>query len=139
MKIPARAHHGHGFATFTAVVMISIVGTSLLALTLLFQADHERSMSQGAEVQLRQLLIAGAAAAVDAVGQDPQITGIQTLQTPADLDDAKLAITYQTIKPSVLRATVTTRIGDYKAIQILAFVATDTGWRLADAQLTRPY
>lgn len=129
----------HGFATFAAVVLISILAMALLALTLLFQADTRRSMRHGGEAQLRQLLVAGGAAAVRAVSADQSITGTHELPVPDALEDAAVVIEFQPGSPDVLRATVTARIGTRQAVEALTFMRHDTGWVLRDAQLERPY
>ena len=131
--------HRHGFATFTAVVMISLVGTALLALTLLLQTDARRSMRHGTETQLRQLLIAGGTFAQIDVNQETDLTDTRTLQLPADLEAGQVNVTYLYLFTGTIEATVTARFEEYKAVQILSLVSTDSGWVLKEAQLTRQH
>ncbi len=126
-----------GFATFTAVVLISIVAMALLALTLLFQADSRRTRHHWAETQLRQLLIAGAAAAVHTASADPEVTNPQIIQTPAAIEDSGLMVSYERDGGSILRATVTARIEMHDARQTLTFEKTGSGWNLQGTELDR--
>lgn len=127
-----------GFATFTAVVLLSLVGTTLLALTLLIQADARRSTRYEAETQLRQLLIAGGATAMQAVeSPDAELTGSLTIQPPTDLEEAQLNVSYERTDQTTLLATITALIGDYESTQVMRFELSETGWVLLDTQLTR--
>lgn len=132
------ACHRHGFATFTAVVMISLVGTTLLALTLLLQDDVRRSTRHEAEAQLRQLLIAGSAAVIQAVGAiDAELAGTLTIQPPADLEEAELGVSYERPDQTTIEATITARTGDYESAQVMRFELSEMGWDLCGTQITR--
>lgn len=126
-----------GFATFTAVVLITFVSMALMSLTMLLQADSRRTTHHWAETQLRQLLIAGGAAAVHAVSADPQVTGTRVIQPPATIENANLTVSYEHDGEAVLRATVTARIDVHEARQTLTFETTYAGWVLRDIQLDR--
>ena len=65
-------HHRHArrrraFATIFALFLLALVGAALLALTSLMTTDARRSTRGAADAQLRQLLHAGAVAAVEQV------------------------------------------------------------------------
>lgn len=141
MKTAARkSGHESGFATFTAVVMITMVSLALLSLTALFQTDTKRSMRHGAELQLRQYLIAGAVAA-NAEAEKWPTSDVELIVTlPGDLEaDVVAHITFESAGSDSLKATVTAMFDEYKAIQVLSFKPAGTGWALKDAQIIRPY
>jgi type II secretory pathway component PulK len=127
----------HGFAVIVAVVMIAILGMALLALTTLFQTDTQRSMRNRAEGQLRQLLIAGGAAAVQRVSNEPQATEPTQLAVPDAIENASVTIAYEPEGESMIRATVTAQIDVHQAVQSMTFTQTGTGWALRDAQLVQ--
>jgi len=136
--LPQVDRHRSGFATFIAVVMLSLVGSALLALTLLLQDDVRRSTRHGAETQLRQLLIAGGEAAMQAVEPiDADLGGMTTLPVPADLEDAFLSVSYERSDQTSIEATITAGAGDFESTQIMRFELTEKGWGLTDVQITR--
>lgn len=134
---PVDTRRGHGFAIIVAVVMIAILGMTLLALTTLFQTDTHRSMRNRAEGQLRQLLIAGGAAAMQRASAEPQVIDPTQHAVPDAIENASLTIAYEPEGESMIRATVTARIDVHQAVQTITFTQTETGWALRDTQLVQ--
>src|SRR2546429_7392624 len=81
-----------GFATFMAISLIIIVGTVLLVLGAFFVNDAKRTRSETAEAQLRQLLTAGAVAAMNdpikPITLPPQIAQQQATVTLTERSNA---------------------------------------------------
>lgn len=128
-----------GFATSTAIILLSVVGMALLAMTLLFQDDSQRTSHHRAETQLRQLLIAGARAAVQAVKDQPEVPGDRSIPLPEALNGAELRIACASAGPGSFTATITTRLEDTQASQVLTFTRSSSGWMLQGAELTRQH
>jgi hypothetical protein len=77
-----------GFVGIFSITMIILVGSALVALSAYFAMDARRTRAQAQDAQLRQLLIAGAAAALDRADS----TGKSALDLPKELADAKVSI-----------------------------------------------
>ncbi len=135
----ARAYRDRAFATLVAVVMISLVGSALLAMTVLVQVDSRRSQRVNTEVQLRQLLLAGGVAARESIMDNPAGAWSQTLELPADMEEASVKIDFSISDQSRRTVTVTARDGDYRASQTMAFELQNGAWELAAVELNRPY
>ena len=137
LLVERRLHKG--FATFTAVVMLMLVGIALLSLTVLFQDDSRRTMRHSAELQLRQLLIAGAVAAEAQVDLQPDPAGPRTLPMPDGYEATQVEVTYLRQTSSTIQATVSASLEGYEAEQQLSFNLNEAGWVLVEAQLTRQH
>src|SRR6185503_5943212 len=87
-----RRFNRRGTALLMAVLMISIVGGSLAALTLAFAAQAKRTTRQAQDAQLRQLLLAGQVAAQQSIGQSKS----GEVALPADLRSAGGSVRYET-------------------------------------------
>lgn len=137
---PTTSCRRHGFATLTALTLITLVGAALLALTMLFRADVSRSTHHRVETQLRQLLIAGGAATMQAVGSaDPEPDGSQTIKPPVDLDNAQLSVTYARVDRDTLQATITARVDEYNSEQVMRFELSESRWHLAETSIVRHF
>lgn len=127
-----------GFATFVAVVLITLVSSALLSLTMLLRTDVQRTTRHRSETQLRQLLIAGGVAVKHEIAVDPHISGSRTIPVPAGAEASSILVTYDAPDPSTLIATVTARTERSKTGQVMHFTLIDSAWVLDDIQLIRP-
>ncbi len=128
-------HNRRGFATFTAVALISIVGMALLALTLRFGTEVKRTAHHRTDTQTRQLLIAGAAIVMEAVSHGPVTPGTQPVVIPEEAGDAQLTIGFALPSKGTLVATIRARTGPNASRQLLTFSRNATGWTLQDVEL----
>ena len=66
MSHPSRMiiRHRRGFAAIFSITLIIVVGAALAAMGTYFALEASRTRSQAAQAQLRQLLTAGAVAAI---------------------------------------------------------------------------
>jgi type II secretory pathway component PulK len=74
-----------GFATITALALLSFVATALATLTLTFAADARRTARESTDAQLRQLIIAGAAQVRQFTERDEPQTGPKAIPLPPSL------------------------------------------------------
>jgi len=127
-----------GFATFVAVVSIAFVGSALLAMAYFFQSDIRRSQHHRAETQLRQLLLAGSIAAVEALEEHaPQTPREFTIRLPDEVDDSRLSVSFQRIDQTTCKATISAQVSDFASEQVLSFTRSDQDWVLGTARITR--
>jgi hypothetical protein len=126
-----------GLAVVAAVVLIGLTGVAFVALASLVRHDVRRTARARNEAQLRQLLLAGEAAA--AASLDGQGQGVQNVTLPSELasDGATLTIT------PVGDAAGETRVVGVEAThtglresQRLTFRRGDGRWRLVRAELS---
>lgn len=123
-----------GFATMTAVIMLTLVSASILGLTLLFAAEARHSRRVHGDAQLRQLLLAGtvlAAAHLDELTQQPW-----TAPLPEQLTDRGATLTLQ-LQPDVGVVRVAGSLDERTAEQTLRFVRQEGVWQLVEAHLER--
>src|SRR5687768_403572 len=73
-----------GFASVVAVALIALIATALATMTSLFALELRRTTRQSADAQLRQLLIAGAFAAPENLGNGA-VERTVTVALPDDL------------------------------------------------------
>ncbi|MEM1447355.1 MAG: hypothetical protein AAGF84_14955 [Planctomycetota bacterium] len=133
-----------GVASFFAVAALGLVATAALAMVTMLRLDHQRTQTADVDAQLRQLLIAGAAAAESHLETHGPITTRQTLNCPAPLADLGAAVRWQPteeenqshpIEADDIFITVIAEFGEASAYQRLRLVpdASAGGVRLVAA------
>jgi type II secretory pathway component PulK len=125
-----------GFATLIALGLIGLIGAALAALAVSFSHDVKRNARQMEDAQLRQLLIAGEAAARGSISGQVQP---EKVELPAELGSAGMSVTWErTAEASAdgvqVRATARTT-ENRSAAQMLRFVKEANGWVLQSAEL----
>jgi len=83
MKLHNR-HHRRCFMLIMAITLLILIGTTLAVLATLFAGEARRTQNQAIDAQLRQLLLAGAAAAQNEMSK---------VNLPPELAEATLTIT----------------------------------------------
>lgn len=130
-----QAQQSRAFATFTAVMTVALVGVALATLGTMFAWQARRTQQAASDAQLRQLLLAGGAAAASRLQAEPG--PIDVTLTPPGLEDATVRVDVSSSGASAT-ATIEARLGAGVARQTLAFERGDGGWRVAAARLERP-
>jgi hypothetical protein len=118
------------FAAVTAIVLLGLVATTLATMAMMFAADARRTRNAGAEAQLRQLLIAGAASAQQRLDKGPT-TFDTKLTAPAD---GTLQVTAAADGDAV-RVIITATLGPRRQEQTLRFTRAGEKWKLARVEL----
>ena len=138
MKPVDRRHTSRGFASITAIALISIVGLALAALASLFASETRRTGLQRDDAQLRQLLIAGEVATRQALARGERKGAVEL---PADLAAAGTTLTFAPDGDGDAGATdprlrVTARTADGRVqSQVLTYRPDGQRWTLRTADL----
>ncbi|MEM9916034.1 MAG: hypothetical protein AAF911_13855 [Planctomycetota bacterium] len=133
-----------GVASFFAVAALGLVATAALAMVTMLRLDHQRTQTADVDAQLRQLLIAGAAAAESDLETRGPITTGKTLDCPAPLADLGAVVRWQPTEEDNrsqpaggddIFITVIAELGEASAYQRLRFVPDESagGVRLVAA------
>jgi hypothetical protein len=134
-----KRHHPHArrrraFAVIFALFLIALVGAALLALTSLMTTDARRSTRDAVDAQLRQLLHAGAVAAVQQMrnaNELPPETGFD-VALPREPGGA-LAQIHVSRGPAG-HAMIDARLGDRTARQQVELVRDGGVWQVKSVQ-----
>ena len=120
-----------GFATATALTLLAFVAVLLTALGSWIGMDARRTREAAAETQLRQLLLAGAAAA----GEETAAAGATIVPLPSNLthDAASLTIDIAMPLEGERTATIDASFAARHARQVVRFARRDGGWSLVSA------
>lgn len=113
-----------GMAAYMAILLLLLVAVSLVALSMSFGQDARRTTALGDEAQLRQLLTAGAAAAMN---------GQTSLTLPPDLEARQASVT---IAISDTTARITAKLGKRQMSQSVRFERRDERLIPVEAALT---
>ena len=128
-----RGQRPRAFAVIFALFLIALVGAALLALTSLMTSDTRRSTRGAVDAQLRQLLHAGAVAAVERMRSANEL--------PADGFD--VALPHELGGPSAGvhvsrgpdgRANIDARLGDQTARQQVELLQDGGVWQVKSIQ-----
>lgn len=133
-----RRSHRSAFAAATAITFLAFAGVILGALMASFALDVKRSAATADNTQLRQLLLAGAAAARDRLEDSATADSSQfELSLPATLDqDDHLSVTLTIGTPtSTATADIQATVGQSSARQRLTFRRTATTWQVVEVKL----
>ncbi|MEM1108585.1 MAG: hypothetical protein AAGH99_07845 [Planctomycetota bacterium] len=97
-----REQRNRGVASFFAVAALGLIATAILAMTVMLKIDHRRTQSSSVDAQLRQLLLAGAAAAEAQLESEktPSQTGKLTL--PEKLHGYGATVRWEPTDPELL-------------------------------------
>ena len=120
-----------GFASIFAISLIILVGAALVVLSAYFAMDASRTRAGQQEAQLRQLLTAGAVAAV-ARADDPRET---KLQLPTELGDAKVSIRPVSGSGEERSVVVVAKVGAREMSQVLKLHRGQDRWNVTAATL----
>ena len=123
-----------GFATIFAISLIIMVGSALVAMSAYFAMDATRTRTQAQDAQLRQLLTAGAIAAIDRADS----LGKTSLDLPSDLNGASVSIEIIGTGDSK-KAVITAAFNQRRSLQTLTLHRNATGekakWSIVAAEL----
>ena len=143
MTTAARLPHRSGragrkpraLATVTAVVLIGIAAVAFVALTAVVGHDLRRTARARGEAQLRQLLLAGEAAAGQAL--DTSAAGPQVVPLPSALTAERASVSFTPDAPSGDSRTVavTATFDGLSASQRLTYQRKQDRWVLVKAEL----
>lgn len=125
-----------GFALIIAIILVGLVGVALLGLTGLLAADVRRTHAAVEDVQLRELLRIGAAAARQRLAQDDRPAEAIEVQLPPE-QAAESTVTYSIAAQADERtARITARTSDRPpAHQVVTFRRESAGWRMHSAAM----
>jgi hypothetical protein len=128
-----RATIRRGFATATALTLLAFVAVLLAAMGTSIGIEARRTRHAAVEAQLRQLLLAGAAAA----GEETAAAGTASVSLPSHLTDdmASLTITMAMPSPGERTATIDASIAARHARQVVRFALRDGRWDLVSASI----
>jgi hypothetical protein len=107
MRAPAirkKMRRSRGFATFTAVTLVGLLGVALASLTLALASQSHRTGEEAADAQLRQLLLVGSVQAKAMIDHgDAKAGDVRTIPLPRTLTDggAKLELHFIQNPPAV--------------------------------------
>jgi hypothetical protein len=113
-----------GFATMSAVLMISLLAASLATLGTLFSDQLRRTRKLAVQAQMRQLLIAGAIATSARVRDmpSPQRASWTIEPPPAAIDDARIRVEVEPQgQGERVVARIEARLGEASRTQTLVF------------------
>ena len=128
--------HRRGFAAIMAISLIILVGAALAMLGVYFAQDAARTRSEAVEAQLRQLLSAGAVAAVD---HADTVGPARPLALPAALADEHAAVTIQITGEGEDRSVVVTAQFEGRHVdQMLKLHHANGRWAVVEADLNPP-
>lgn len=122
-----------GFATATALTLLAFVAVLLAAMGSVIGIEARRTRHAAVETQLRQLLLAGAAAA----GEETAAAGTTSVRLPSHLTDetASLTIVIAMPSPGERTATIDASVAARHARQVVRFARRDAGWDLVSASI----
>jgi Tfp pilus assembly protein PilX len=129
-----------GFAALTALALIAIVGLGLAAMASLFAAETRRTGRHRDDAQLRQLMLAGEAAAREALARGGRQGDVPL---PAELASAGTRLTFAPADEpppppgaDAARVRVTAVTGEGRVMsQVLGYARAGDGWTLRSAEL----
>ena len=128
-----RATIRRGFATATALTLLAFVAVLLAARGTSIGIEARRTRHAAVAAQLRQLLLAGAAAA----GEETAAAGTANVSLPSHLTDdtASLTVTMTMPSPGERTATIDASIAARHARQVVRFARRDGRWDLVSASI----
>jgi hypothetical protein len=127
-----------GFALIMAISLIILAGAALVTMSAGVVAEVKKTRSDAVEAQLRELLIAGSAAARGAVtAAGPKAPAApMAVAVPADLTIEAAALKLTPVQADgKLEITVEARFANRRANQILTYTRQGEVWKLTDARL----
>ena len=130
--------HRHGFVMLSALLVLAIVGVAIVSLATATSADGFRTLRQAQSAQLEQMLLAGAADAVEHLRGSPAKTNESwNTNLPAELASADGVLHTNVISASddSARLRIVARLPGRSETQSLAFKRESGRWRLVSAEL----
>jgi hypothetical protein len=133
-------HHRPAFAALTAIFALAAVGVAVAILAGLMAMENRRTHEQVTGAQLRQLLLAGTAAAQGQLNQSTAPIAPWNAALPPALADRGASVRI-TLEPAVeadrRQANITARCADRWAEQTVLLARAPGGWEVRDARLLR--
>ena len=128
-----RATIRRGFATATALTLLALVAVLLAAMGSSIGIEARRTRHAAVETQLRQLLLAGAAAA----GEETAAAGTTSVPLPSHLTDDTASLTINIVmrSPGERTVTIDASVAARHARQVVRFALRDGGWDLVSASI----
>jgi type II secretory pathway pseudopilin PulG len=128
-----------GFAMIVVIVLLGLVAAAMASVTTLVVYDARRTRQVRSEAQLREMLLAGAAAAQARAATWSQEAGEQSwsVALPPELAREGAALTVRLVPQGQdeLRATVTAQLDERSMRQRLALKREGQAWKVAAAAL----
>jgi len=128
----SRSCNRNAFATFTALVLLGIVGIALESLALFGTGEFRRTRSTVDESQIESLLIAGSRIAQSAISS--RQTTIE-IPVPGDLNNALLRIMRTSATGSEAEFQIIAGMGNRSASEHIHFVRDQASWIIDRASL----
>ena len=129
-----RLRRRSGFAAIMAISLIILVGGTLVAMSAGVVAEVKKTRSDAIDAQLRELLIAGAAAAHDAANSADGKT--ISVPTPTELAAESAALKLTPAKDGDhVHVAVEADFAGRRAHQTLTLIRDGERWKLTDARL----
>jgi hypothetical protein len=127
----ARSRH-RGFVMIVAITLLGLVGATLAVMAMLFAGEAKRVQSVMAETQLRQLLIAGEAAARSRLDAGATTQPV-TVELPPALAGASV-----TISGDSTSVRIAASYQGRHAAQTVSYVKDGSAWRISKLTLETP-
>lgn len=127
------------FAAATAITLLALVGVVIASLATSFALDAKRTAAGADDAQLRQLLLAGAASAVDRLNhQQPTSPAEWDVPLPSSLVDRQASLNASlslAAEGDSATAIVNATFSGKTARQTLTFKRSAERWTIADASI----
>jgi hypothetical protein len=128
-----------GFAMIFAILSIGLVTTTLATLSILFAGERQLTMSNSADAQLRQLLLAGAADVNEQVKQwgdsAPKEKWLVRLPDELKLGGAELTAAVASASGTYTTVEVIAKIANHQGHQRLEYHRATDHWEFVGAKL----
>jgi hypothetical protein len=121
----SRTKH-RGFATTMALMLVALVGSAILAVTMLSAGDFRRTAAEARDAQLRQLVLAATTDVRERLRAGQDVAGQSfTIELPAVLNDSGARVDVRATRTdSGLRVEIVAHLGDQKLAQDLTITGS---------------
>jgi hypothetical protein len=128
----------HGFIMLAALAVLAIVGVAILALASAMSSDGQRTFENATRAQLDQMLLAGTTDVTERVKKEtPKPGDAWDVDLPSVLteQDATLHVAVESADEAKVSLSISARINNRSAEQVLQFAWRGEGWKLASAEI----
>ncbi|MFA9480382.1 hypothetical protein ACERK3_19090 [Phycisphaerales bacterium AB-hyl4] len=127
-----------GFATLVTVAMLIFVSMAVMTLSRLTVLEAQRTQQANVEAQRRQLLLAGSAAALAKLDDEPAFVGSLTVRLPSSLLYADANVTVEIAEADERRTAVVQAVyADGLVQQIVVLTPVDERWTPTSVAIDR--